>query len=109
MFYYYYYNLSKMFYINRYGDCSRHCGGGIQSATRDCNSPSPTNGGKYCIGNRIRYRSCNTKDCSKNSFDFREEQCSEYNNNNYDIPGLDKNVKWVPKYGGIFCALFFSF
>lgn len=49
-----------------YGSCSRTCGGGVQLAKRDCNNPVPENGGKYCQGLRIKYRSCNLEPC-KNS------------------------------------------
>lgn len=83
----------------RYNQCTRTCGGGVQSSSRECNSPSPSNGGKYCIGTRIKYRSCNTQDCPLDTLDFREEQCADMNNNNFDIQGLSPDVKWVPKYG----------
>lgn len=83
----------------RFGQCSRTCGGGVQSSIRDCNAPSPTNGGKYCLGTRIKYRSCNLQDCPPDTSDFREQQCADMNGNNFEIQGLDKNVQWVPKYG----------
>lgn len=83
----------------RFGQCSRTCGGGVQSSIRDCNAPTPANGGQYCIGTRIKYRSCNTQDCTSDTQDFREQQCADMNNNNFDISGLDKHVRWVPKYG----------
>lgn len=83
----------------RYDQCTRTCSGGVQSSSRECNSPPPSNGGKYCIGTRIKYRSCNTQDCPPDTLDFREEQCADMNNNNFDIVGLSPNVKWVPKYG----------
>ena len=44
-----------------YGDCSRTCGGGVKQAVRQCTEPSPQNGGKYCIGRRVRFRSCNSR------------------------------------------------
>ncbi|NWT05708.1 ATS10 metalloproteinase, partial [Mionectes macconnelli] len=47
-----------------WGECSRTCGGGVSSSVRHCDSPRPTIGGKYCLGERKRYRSCNT-DVSK--------------------------------------------
>lgn len=81
--------------------CSRTCGGGIQSATRECNSPVPENGGKYCIGNRIKYKSCNTQECSQDAVDFRSEQCANFNNKNYGITGIVENDTWIPKYGGL--------
>lgn len=31
--------------------------------------------------------------------DFREQQCAEMNDINFEIQGIDKNVRWVPKYG----------
>lgn len=43
-----------------WGDCSRTCGGGVSSSSRHCDSPRPTIGGKYCLGERRRHRSCNT-------------------------------------------------
>lgn len=83
-----------------FDSCSRTCGGGIQSATRECNSPVPANGGKYCIGNRIKYRSCNTQECPPDAADFRGEQCANFNNKNYDITGIVESDTWIPKYGG---------
>lgn len=44
-----------------WGDCSRTCGGGVSSSSRHCDSPRPTIGGKYCLGERRRHRSCNTE------------------------------------------------
>ncbi|XP_029727453.2 A disintegrin and metalloproteinase with thrombospondin motifs 9 isoform X3 [Aedes albopictus] len=82
-----------------FSECSRSCGGGVQISTRTCDSPPPANGGKYCTGMRMQYRSCNTQDCPEGTLDFREEQCHELDGNNFEIPGLEKNVKWIPKYG----------
>uniref|UniRef100_A0A183CCD0 ADAM_CR_2 domain-containing protein n=1 Tax=Globodera pallida TaxID=36090 RepID=A0A183CCD0_GLOPA len=42
-------------------ECSRTCGGGVQKAFRECDSPRPENGGKYCVGQRERYRPCNVQ------------------------------------------------
>lgn len=89
----------KIPWFRRFGQCSRACGGGVQSSTRECDSPAPSNGGKYCIGTRIKYRSCNIQDCPHDSMDFREQQCAEMNNNNFGIQGIDVDVRWVPKYG----------
>ncbi|XP_046609798.1 A disintegrin and metalloproteinase with thrombospondin motifs 20-like isoform X2 [Neodiprion virginianus] len=84
-----------------YGECSRTCGGGIKKKYRECNNPLPQNGGNYCIGTRVKYRSCGTKDCPSDSKDFREEQCSKFNNNNMNIRNLARNVKWHAKYNRI--------
>lgn len=35
----------------------------MQYSFRSCDSPLPRNGGKYCEGKRIQYRSCNTESC----------------------------------------------
>lgn len=47
-----------------YGQCSRTCGGGVQLAKRECTDPVPANGGSYCEGIRVKYRSCNLDPCS---------------------------------------------
>lgn len=85
---------------SQYAECSRSCGGGVTSIKRDCNSPTPVNGGKYCVGQRIRYESCNTQACPPGEADFREQQCSAFNGNSFDLGGLPDDVRWVPKYGG---------
>lgn len=46
-----------------YGPCSRTCGGGVQLARRQCSNPTPGNGGKYCEGVRVKYRSCSLETC----------------------------------------------
>lgn len=83
-----------------YSECSRTCGGGVRSRMRACNAPTPENGGKYCIGQRIQYESCNTEACGAGEMDFREQQCAKNNRNNFGIPGIPEDVRWVPKYGG---------
>ncbi|KAM7295476.1 putative thrombospondin-like protein [Ixodes scapularis] len=84
-----------------YGRCSRTCGGGIQSARRECDSPRPAFGGKYCVGERVRYRSCNTEPCPAGSMDFREEQCSAFNGKTFNFPDVPLNAKWTAHYSGI--------
>ncbi|XP_056591435.1 A disintegrin and metalloproteinase with thrombospondin motifs 9 isoform X1 [Triplophysa dalaica] len=93
-----------------FGTCSRTCGGGIKTAVRDCNRPLPRHGGKYCVGRRMKFRSCNSEPCSKQKRDFREEQCASFDGRHFNINGLPPNVRWVPKYSGILmkdrCKLF---
>ncbi|XP_071810508.1 A disintegrin and metalloproteinase with thrombospondin motifs 9-like isoform X3 [Asterias amurensis] len=93
-----------------YGDCSRTCGGGVKQAVRQCTEPSPQNGGKYCIGRRVRFRSCNSRTCPVNSIPFREQQCADFNGNNFNIQGVPRDVRWVAKYTGVQikerCSLF---
>ncbi|XP_053319477.1 A disintegrin and metalloproteinase with thrombospondin motifs 20 [Spea bombifrons] len=93
-----------------YSSCSRTCGGGIKSSTRECNRPEPRNGGKYCVGRRMKFRSCNTESCPKGKKEFRDEQCSQFDGKHFNINGLTSNVRWIPKYSGILmkdrCKLF---
>ncbi|XP_028575324.2 A disintegrin and metalloproteinase with thrombospondin motifs 9 isoform X4 [Podarcis muralis] len=93
-----------------FGACSRTCGGGIKNAVRECNRPEPKNGGKYCVGRRMKFKSCNTEPCSKQKKDFRDEQCAVFDGKHFNINGLPPNVRWVPKYSGILmkdrCKLF---
>uniref|UniRef100_UPI0037E8F759 A disintegrin and metalloproteinase with thrombospondin motifs 20 n=1 Tax=Semicossyphus pulcher TaxID=241346 RepID=UPI0037E8F759 len=93
-----------------YSACSRSCGGGTRSTHRDCNKPEPRNGGKFCVGRRMKFRSCNTEPCPRGRKDFREEQCSQFDGKHFNINGLPPAVRWVPKYSGILmkdrCKLF---
>ncbi|RWS30159.1 disintegrin and metalloproteinase with thrombospondin motifs gon-1-like protein [Leptotrombidium deliense] len=81
--------------------CSRTCGGGIQKSTRECNNPKPAHNGRYCIGRRVRYSSCNTHECPSGTPDFRDEQCAAFNGQTFNIQGLTSNVVWVPHFAGI--------
>uniref|UniRef100_A0A672N140 A disintegrin and metalloproteinase with thrombospondin motifs 20-like n=1 Tax=Sinocyclocheilus grahami TaxID=75366 RepID=A0A672N140_SINGR len=93
-----------------YSVCSRTCGGGTRSTTRDCNKPEPRNGGRFCVGRRMKFRSCNTDPCPRGRRDFREEQCAQFDGKHFNINGLPPSVRWVPKYSGILmkdrCKLF---
>ncbi|XP_072291726.1 A disintegrin and metalloproteinase with thrombospondin motifs 20 isoform X1 [Eucyclogobius newberryi] len=93
-----------------YNVCSRSCGGGTRSTMRECNKPEPRNGGKFCVGRRMKFRSCNTEPCPRGRKDFREEQCSLFDGKHFNINGLPPTVRWVPKYSGILmkdrCKLF---
>ncbi|XP_010865083.2 A disintegrin and metalloproteinase with thrombospondin motifs 8 [Esox lucius] len=82
-----------------WGSCSRSCGGGVEFSQRECTDPEPQNGGSYCLGQRIKYQSCNTQAC-QDDHSFRDEQCAKYNSDRYlDIFG---NIKqWIPKYTGV--------
>ncbi|KAK7895515.1 hypothetical protein WMY93_020840 [Mugilogobius chulae] len=79
-----------------WGECSRTCGGGVSSSMRHCDSPAPSGGGKYCLGERKRYRSCNTDACPVGSRDFREKQCADFDN----MPFRGKYYNWKPYTGG---------
>ncbi|KAG7278284.1 hypothetical protein CRUP_036361 [Coryphaenoides rupestris] len=49
-------------------------------------------GGKYCTGERKRYRTCNTKLCQKDSPSFREMLCSEFDT----VPYQNELYQWIP-------------
>lgn len=44
-------------------DCTKSCGGGIQSRRRECDSPSPEGEGNYCEGLGTEVIACNTDHC----------------------------------------------
>uniref|UniRef100_A0A6Q2XNM5 ADAM metallopeptidase with thrombospondin type 1 motif 7 n=1 Tax=Esox lucius TaxID=8010 RepID=A0A6Q2XNM5_ESOLU len=71
--------------------CSRTCGGGVQNAHRDCVNPVPKYGGKYCTGERRRYKICNSSPCPLGQPSFRHVQCNHFNT----MPYKGKFYKWV--------------
>ncbi|KAJ4943326.1 hypothetical protein JOQ06_005829, partial [Pogonophryne albipinna] len=77
-------------------ECSRTCGGGVSSSIRHCDSPRPTIGGKYCLGERKRFRSCNIDECPAGSRDFRVIQCADFDS----VPFRGKFYTWKPYRGG---------
>ncbi|KAK2853750.1 hypothetical protein Q5P01_006411 [Channa striata] len=70
--------------------CSRTCGAGVRSAQRDCDNPVPRYRGKYCLGERRRYKICNTSPCPHELPTFRDSQCSHFNT----MPHKGKFYKW---------------
>ncbi|KAJ1119609.1 hypothetical protein NDU88_007794 [Pleurodeles waltl] len=85
-----------------WGECSRTCGGGVQYSIRECDNPVPKNGGKYCEGKRVQYRSCNVIDCPENNGKtFREEQCEAHNDLSKSPFGSGPAVAWIPKFAGV--------
>ncbi|XP_071091239.1 A disintegrin and metalloproteinase with thrombospondin motifs 12-like [Haliotis cracherodii] len=73
-------------------DCTRSCGAGISYSERHCDNPPPSHGGRYCIGERKRYRICKTDPCPDDAPSFRHVQCSEFNR----IPYKDGLHEWEP-------------
>jgi len=43
--------------------CSVRCGGGVQTRSRSCTNPTPSDGGTKCSGPSTEFQSCNTKSC----------------------------------------------
>ncbi|MFT7816604.1 A disintegrin and metalloproteinase with thrombospondin motifs 7-like [Arapaima gigas] len=76
---------------NEWSACSRTCGTGVQNAQRDCINPTPMHGGKYCLGERRRYRICNNSPCPLDDPPFRLVQCSHFNT----MPYKGKFYNWV--------------
>uniref|UniRef100_A0A803TW16 ADAM metallopeptidase with thrombospondin type 1 motif 7 n=1 Tax=Anolis carolinensis TaxID=28377 RepID=A0A803TW16_ANOCA len=75
-----------------WASCSRTCGAGVQSAERQCDSPMPKYGGKYCLGERKRFRVCSTQLCPAERPSFRQIQCSRFDARPYK----GKFYKWTP-------------
>ncbi|NWU96036.1 ATS7 metalloproteinase, partial [Upupa epops] len=75
-----------------WASCSRSCGAGVQSAERQCGSPTPKYGGRYCLGERKRFRICNVRPCPLDRPSFRQLQCSQFN----PMPYKGKLYKWTP-------------
>ncbi|XP_063304778.1 A disintegrin and metalloproteinase with thrombospondin motifs 7-like isoform X1 [Pelobates fuscus] len=75
-----------------WSSCTRTCGAGIQSAERHCSNPTPRYGGRYCLGERKRYRLCNIVPCPRNTTSFRQQQCSHFDS----VPYKGKLYHWSP-------------
>ncbi|XP_057889086.1 A disintegrin and metalloproteinase with thrombospondin motifs 7 [Melospiza georgiana] len=75
-----------------WASCSRSCGAGVQSAERHCSQPTPKYGGRYCLGERKRFRICNVRRCPPDGPSFRQVQCSQFN----PMPYKGKLYKWTP-------------
>ncbi|CAL8308404.1 unnamed protein product [Arctogadus glacialis] len=60
---------------SQFGQCSRTCGGGVQFRTRECDNPSPTNGGRSCMGSIYQFQMCSLEECDDIYSDAREDQC----------------------------------
>ncbi|XP_066993774.2 A disintegrin and metalloproteinase with thrombospondin motifs 7 [Anabrus simplex] len=75
-----------------WSDCSRTCGAGVAITERFCDQPVPAHGGKFCTGERRRYKVCNVEDCPDGQPTFRALQCSKYDDQEYN----GKKYKWLP-------------
>ncbi|CAH0687809.1 unnamed protein product [Spodoptera exigua] len=80
---------------SEWSECSRTCGAGVSTQSRECNNPEPNNNGNYCIGDRSRYKVCNTDPCPITEPTFREVQCSKHNNITF---GNETISEWIPYY-----------
>ncbi|XP_069373233.1 A disintegrin and metalloproteinase with thrombospondin motifs 14 isoform X2 [Paralichthys olivaceus] len=77
---------------SKFSSCSRTCGGGVRSRSRQCNDPPPAYGGRDCPGSTFDYQMCNTEECAGPYEDFRAQQCIQRSNKYH------KNIKhtWLP-------------
>lgn len=64
----------------------------MSQQTRECDHPTPANGGSFCIGERARYKTCSIDPCPENEPGYRAQQCSRRNNK--VIKG--KTYTWFP-------------
>ncbi|XP_020032200.2 ADAMTS-like protein 3 [Castor canadensis] len=71
-----------------WSDCSRTCGGGASYSLRRCLA------GRSCEGQNIRYKTCSNHDCPVDAEDFRAQQCSAYN----DVQYQGRYYEWIPRY-----------
>lgn len=78
---------------SKFGSCSRSCGTGVRFRTRQCNSPTPSNGGQDCPGVNYEYQLCNTDDCPKHFEDFRAQQC-QLRNSHFEFQNAKHH--WLP-------------
>uniref|UniRef100_A0AAY4CEZ3 A disintegrin and metalloproteinase with thrombospondin motifs 7 n=1 Tax=Denticeps clupeoides TaxID=299321 RepID=A0AAY4CEZ3_9TELE len=76
---------------SKWSACSRTCGMGVQNAQRDCTNPAPQHRGRYCLGERLRYRICSTDPCPPDQPGFRYVQCGQFNS----TPYKGKLYEWV--------------
>ncbi|CAK7315584.1 PAPLN [Vulpes lagopus] len=74
--------------------CSRTCGGGISFRERPCYSRR-RDGGSNCVGPTRSHRSCHTESCPEGARDFRAEQCSQLDSQDFQ----GRRYKWLPYYG----------
>ncbi|XP_015186085.1 PREDICTED: ADAMTS-like protein 4 isoform X2 [Polistes dominula] len=98
-----------------WSECSRTCGTGIQSQSRECVSTrkelrkrslltendTKQNLRPLCIGTYKRYHTCNTQECPNFGTDFRTEQCAKYNGKNH----MGHVYNWIPFLDANSCAL----
>ncbi|WAR27630.1 GON1-like protein [Mya arenaria] len=60
-----------------WSECTRMCDGGTNTRKRECNAPSPENGGKPCEGKAHNETTCNDWKCPPLPDHFDVSQCNE--------------------------------
>lgn len=74
--------------------CSRSCGGGVSYRLRQCIKNSDFTSRSECVGDNIKYRTCNNKPCEKGAISLRSLQCSSHN----DEALYQRKLTWIPHY-----------
>ena len=54
-----------------WGACNVTCGSGIQSRSRECNSPPPSGGGRNCSDPIVDHQECSVEECGKTGLPFQ--------------------------------------
>ncbi|CAH1237975.1 FBN3 [Branchiostoma lanceolatum] len=65
---------------SEWSNCSAYCGLGIQTRTRLCNNPPPSDCGRYCIGQDTEIKNCHSKECEEGIIDWcsdEEDRCGQ--------------------------------
>ncbi|XP_065904141.1 A disintegrin and metalloproteinase with thrombospondin motifs 6-like isoform X2 [Dysidea avara] len=83
-----------------WSNCSKKCGVGVTYSERFCDSPKPSKGGRYCVGERRRYRTCNTQDCPEGDGDSRDDQCKSYGDK---WRALDEGIQLKQSSCNVYC------
>ncbi|XP_010894007.3 A disintegrin and metalloproteinase with thrombospondin motifs 13 [Esox lucius] len=85
---------------SQFSPCSRTCGGGITSRTRQCNNPRPAFGGNDCKGRDLEAELCHRQLCEKTQLAFMAEQCSKTDFQPlYLSPKKASFYSWIPAVG----------
>ncbi|KAF6131938.1 papilin, proteoglycan like sulfated glycoprotein [Phyllostomus discolor] len=78
---------------SNWSPCSRTCGGGISFQERPCYSQR-RDGGSSCVGPARKHRSCHIESCPDGARDFRAEQCSAFDSQEFQ----GRRYQWLPYY-----------
>lgn len=85
---------------SQFSPCSRICGGGVTSRTRQCNNPRPAFGGNDCKGRDTEAELCHQQQCERTQLAFMAEQCAQTDLQPlYLSPNTASLYTWIPAVG----------